>query len=32
VVESSDPHLLQQVFPHLWRTNVGKAQLRAPGL
>jgi hypothetical protein len=32
VAEGSDLHPLQQVIPHAWRTDNGKAQLRAPGL
>jgi hypothetical protein len=32
VVECSDPHPLQQVIPHPWKTYNGKAQLSTMGL
>jgi hypothetical protein len=32
MAEGSDLHPLQQLIPHPWRTDNGKAQLRAPGM
>jgi hypothetical protein len=32
MVEGRESHPLQQVIPHPWGTDNGKAQFRAPGV